>query len=233
MHTNQIVTYCIRGTQAVFAIIVLGVAAGFLGEVGTNVDRVTFALVTSILNILYFGYIFGILPYVTQNGAPSVVILSCEIIMTIFYLAAMGAVADITPSGSCSFRFWGSGDTACSLLKTLIPFTLFNWLLFTASLILFILYSFVPEIKSYGGSHVAKNTTYEYGAIYSDYNQQVLKPIGGLSKEAEGIPPAEGDDEANVGVHSVEEHAESHKYPEGTDESDHHPNDEGTQQPRP
>ncbi|KAG7664807.1 uncharacterized protein J8A68_001689 [[Candida] subhashii] len=236
MEGKELITYCIRGCESVFCIITLGLSAGLLNDVGGNVDRVTFALVTSILNILYFGYIGGIMPYVTVEQSPSSVIFASEIILAIFYLAAMGAIADITPTTSCSFFGFHNDDTICSLLKALIPFTLFNWLLFSGSFTLFLVYSFIPEMQTYGFAHTFKFTTYQWGAIWSDYSQAACKPIGGVANKEAGVAgagegAAVGDEEANVGVHSTDEEARENKYPEHTDESDHNPNDEANYNP--
>ncbi|RLV93553.1 hypothetical protein JA1_002252 [Spathaspora sp. JA1] len=241
MHLKQLFTYGIRGAEGTFAVIVLGLSAGILAEAGINIDRVSYCLVVAILNLIYFGYIGGVLPFVTNNDAPSLAILICETLFALFYLAAMGSMADIVPGGSCDiwdgYNYYSSFSTGhrynfksiCQLEKALIPFTLFNWLLFTSSLLLFLFYSYIPEVRTYGWGHIIKLTKYHLGAIWSDYTQPAFKKIVGADGGEKGVvagePAAEGtedavapvvDEEARIG--SSDEEARENKYAEATSE---------------
>lgn len=232
MSWKPIVTYIIRGAQSVFCIVVLGLSAGFLADVGYNYDRVTFALVVSILNLIYFSYILLIMPTILKNFSPSVIILVAEFIFFVFYLSAMGAIAAVIPSGSCGD--YGSYSSACSILKALIPFTLFNWLLFATSFGLFLGYSFIPQVSSRGFKSIFLPARFEFGAIFTDFalpfgkKYAVTDPAtdaaianaevtgSGIENDAPKVASV-GDNEATVGLASSEED----KYTEPISENIH------------
>ncbi|CAX41767.1 conserved hypothetical protein [Candida dubliniensis CD36] len=220
MSWKPIVTYIFRGLQTVFCIVVLGLSAGFLADVGYNYDRVTFALVVSILNLLYFGYILILMPIFFKNFTFSILIFAAEFIFFVFYLSAMGAIADVVPSGSCGD--YGSYSSACSILKALIPFTLFNWLLFATTFGLFLGYSFIPQVSSRGFKSIFLPVRFEYGAIFTNFllpfgkRYAVTDPVTDAAvadaeitgNDIENNAPkgaSVGDDEATAGLASSEE----------------------------
>ncbi|EGW31080.1 uncharacterized protein SPAPADRAFT_63007 [Spathaspora passalidarum NRRL Y-27907] len=238
MILKEIFTYSIRGAEGLFALLVLGLSAGYLGVYGHNVDRISYTLVVSILNLIYFGYIGGVLPFVTEERAPSLSILLSEGILSIFYLASMGSIADMVSGVSCDLGdYYFDGNqyysnhkykTTCHIAKALIPFTLFNWLLFTASLLLFVFYSFIPEVSTYGWGHIIQLTKYHFGAIWANYAQPPFKKVIGAEEKgvATGgeVAPAAAvvDEEAQIG--SSDEEARENKYAEATStEGDDHP----------
>ncbi|EMG46527.1 hypothetical protein SBY92_002709 [Candida maltosa Xu316] len=203
MHWKQITTYAIRGTQFAFAVIDLGLAAGILAKWGTNFDRATYALVVGILNLLYIGYAEGLVPFVFKNQAPSFLILVCESIFTIFYLAAMGAVADVTNGCDAwgGFGYHSFWNDVCKLFQALTAFTLLNWLLFIASLVLFIIYSFIPEVKAYGFKHSFQNSTFEFGVIFA---KQIVSEV----TPADANAATENQNEEDASAGDKEEHEE-------------------------
>ena len=105
MTWRPIVSYILRGCQSVFAIIILGLTSGILAKLGHNESRVTYSLVVAIMNIIYFGYSLALVPSIKRNRTISSLIFICEALFTIFYLAAMGAIADVFPSGDCDSFF--------------------------------------------------------------------------------------------------------------------------------
>ncbi|CAI5759714.1 unnamed protein product [Candida verbasci] len=208
--SKSIVSLSLRGTQLIFSIIVLALCGDFLSEIGFNYDRVTYALVVSILNLLYFAYILVLVPFVFKKLTFSIGIFVAEIIFFIFYLAAMGAIADVMPTdcGSYYYSYYEDSSSTCRVFQAILPFTLFNWLLFGASLTLFVIYSFVPQIRFAGFKSTLAKDAFEFGGIYL-----VAAPVASATKEVEGegensqeepavtdAPVVAGDEEANVGI---------------------------------
>lgn len=242
MTWRPIVSYILRGCQSVFAIIILGLTSGILAKLGHNESRVTYSLVVAIMNIIYFGYSLALVPSIKRNRTISSLIFICEALFTIFYLAAMGAIADVFPSGDCdSFFFSNDLASACKMYKALLPFNLFNWLLFTATLTLFIGFSYIPQIRSYGFANTFTLTRFEFGVIFANTFNLFGKPVAGVKSEgepvdgavgagagagagtgAEGeaapVAPAPADAEANVGIASTDEDQEKGRSPSGSNE---------------
>ncbi|KAK6199264.1 membrane-associating domain-containing protein [Scheffersomyces amazonensis] len=213
MPLNDLISYAIRGTQLFFSILVLGLAAGVLSDLGFNFDRVTYTLVVSLLTLIYFGYILGWLHFKGANTVLTLPILVSETLLTIFWLAAFGTITDVFGALNCNFGYYyyyydhhNSSSNFCKLGKALIPFTLFNWLLFTASLVLFILYTFVPFYKIHGSKHCYETPAQlKLGAIYPAVTP-VAKSANEGSTEAEAEAEAAAE-EANVGINTSDEEA--------------------------
>ena len=137
-----------------------------LADVGYNYDRVTFALVVSILNLIYFSYILLIMPTILKTFTFGNH-FSCRVHFLCVLSFSHGTIAAVIPSGSCGD--YGSYSSACSILKALIPFTLFNWLLFATSFGLFLGYSFIPQVSSRGFKSIFLPARFEFGAIFTDF----------------------------------------------------------------
>ncbi|RCK65268.1 hypothetical protein Cantr_00753 [Candida viswanathii] len=233
MTWKPIVTYLTRGSESVFAVIILGLASGVLAKLGHNDSRTTYALVVSVFNIIYFGYSQAMIPTICNYRTFSSLIFACETLFAIFYLAAFAAIADAFPTGNCNAFGGGDLTSACRMYQALLPFTLLNWLLFSTDLVLFIGFSYIPEIATYGFAHTFVLSKFQFGAIFSDYVTIFGKPIPGVKTEVEGdgtaaagaaagAAPIEGapaaDVEANVGLASTDEDQEKDRTPEqGTD----------------
>ena len=130
----------------------------------------------------------------------------------------MGAIAAVIPSGSCGD--YGSYSSACSILKALIPFTLFNWLLFATSFGLFLGYSFIPQVSSRGFKSIfylhdlslcyftdfalpfGKNMVTDPATDAAIANAEVTG--SGIENDAPKVASV-GDNEATVGLASSEE----------------------------
>lgn len=239
MSWKQITTFILRGCQAIFAIIILGLSAGVLSDVDTNISRVTFSLVVALFNIIYFAYNQIMVPFVFKNQSLSSLICWLEFMFMVFYLAAMGAIADIFPT-DCDWDYLSSkATTTCRTYQAILPFNLFNWLLFTATFILFIGFTYVPEIRTHGFAHTFSLTNFEFGTIFSSYLNGFGKPLPGAKAEGQGQAPnddsvfvsgegesqgqayataANQDPEANVGIASSDEdHVKVHT-PDGSHE---------------
>ena len=247
MSWKQITTLILRGCQALFAVIILGLSAGVLGNVDTNISRVTFSLVVSIFNIIYFAYNQIMVPYLFKNQSISSLICWLEFMFMVFYLAAMGAIADIFPT-DCGWYYGSSkATTTCRTYQAILPFNLFNWLLFTATFILFIGFTYVPEIRAHGFAHTFSLINFEFGTIFSSYLNGFGKPLPGAKAKAEAQAEAQAegqgpngdsvfvsgegenqgqayetaggyDPEANIGVISSDEDHEKIHTPDGSHE---------------
>ncbi|ABN64384.1 predicted protein [Scheffersomyces stipitis CBS 6054] len=158
--TQKAVVYILRGAQLFFSILVLGLAAGLLADIGTNWNRVTYSLVIAIFTLIYAAFIGLIMHASMAHTILPIIILIIESLFTLFWLVAFALVADTFGSFTCYSATW------CKLGKALIPFTLFNWLLFTATLILFIVFTIVPLCKINGANSITKPATLSYGAVF-------------------------------------------------------------------
>ncbi|KAK6456969.1 membrane-associating domain-containing protein [Scheffersomyces xylosifermentans] len=215
--TQQLVTYGIRGAQLLFSFLLLALSAAFIGDIHNfdgfhwNDGRVSFTLAISILTLIYFAFIGGALPFSLANTTYSVVILVLEAWFTLVWLISFALVADNFGSFSCFDVTW------CKIGKSLIPFALFNWLLFTASLVLLIIFTIVPSTKVQGASqHFKSKTTFNLGAIFA-----ATIPVKG--EEGIANPAA---NEANVGINTSDDEPREVKDQVTTTTSlDHHPND--------
>lgn len=160
---QKIVVYAIRGLQLLFSILVLGLSAGFLSDIESNFGRVSYNLVVSLFTIVYIVFL-GVLLVTLQNTTLPIIILVIESLLTLFWLIAFALTADTFGLIDCFFL-----SDWCKIGKALIPFGLFNWLLFAASLILFVIYTSVPLGKAHGISgSLTKPTTFSFGAIFSN-----------------------------------------------------------------
>ncbi|KAI3404741.2 hypothetical protein KGF56_002444 [Candida oxycetoniae] len=225
-----LISLLIRGFQGVFAIVSLGLAATYLSGVGFNVDTISFIVATSVLTLLYLGYILVVVPRGINGQSPSLVILIGDTIFLIFYLAAWAAIASAFPT-TCNFPipfYYSSRYTSstCRAAQALLPFTLFNWVLFVASLVLFLIYSYIPEVKNLGFKNGVKFSEYYWGCIYPSVDGEARKKwfgtwcskstaaAGTTVEESEAAHDDEqisscedkgttaNDDEANVGITS-------------------------------
>lgn len=224
MSWREIITYIFRATEATSSIVILGLSSGYLAESGNN-REVNYSLAVAILNLIYFGYSQTFVPSIGHDRTSSTLIFCCEGGLAILYLAAMASIANDYPT-HCS-------DSSCRMYQAILPFDLFNWLLFSVTFILFVGYSYIPEISTYGFVHTFRFSDFEYGTIFASYLNGFGKPIPGANAEAQtGDVPAEAKDEeeaiaadinpddpeANVGIASTEEHHEKAHSPDSTQE---------------
>lgn len=159
----------LRAAQVLLAVLILGIGAGYLQKIGFNVDRASLCVATAVLSLLYVVPTFFA---VTRRFYQPLVVLIAESLFFILYLASFGGITDLYGSGSCSgtfvsgFGFYSYNNDSCKLGKALIPFTLFQWLLFTATLVLAIFFTIVPLARAGGFNNLLKFDIFSLGAIH-------------------------------------------------------------------
>ncbi|KAK6462507.1 membrane-associating domain-containing protein [Scheffersomyces coipomensis] len=172
----QFIVTILRALQLFFSVLVLCLTAATLGLASANSSSVSFNLATSILTLVYFGYLTFL--HVKQaNTVISFPILVVEAILTILWLSAFADITNFAGPLSCSYGYYGyyydednvysRGKHICELAKATIAFSLFNWLLFTATLILFVIYTFIPLTKVNNFDYTTKTqSVFQPGAIF-------------------------------------------------------------------
>lgn len=213
---KPLISTLLRGFQFLFAIISLALAGSVLSDLGFNWDRMSYVVAVGVLNIVYFFYILIVVPFGLNGQSPSLVILIGESIFMIFYLAAWAATADGFPThcGRYSafdyYNYNGFDSSTCRAYQAVLPFTLFNWFLFIASLVLFILYTLVPQVKTFGFNNTIGLTNFHFGAIFSDNEGLSRKRwfgTWGKTKRAEDV-----DEEKVVGNGTIQQDSEEANY---------------------
>ncbi|KAI5969763.1 hypothetical protein CANMA_001225 [Candida margitis] len=231
--TKTTTSIILRSVEFVFAVIVLGLTAGVLAGYNTNISRVTFNLVVAIFNIIWLAYIAFIAPRVLRAQTPTAVVLACQGIFWVFYLAGWAAIADVFPDDCNWWYYMRDSEDTCRAYQAILPFSLLNWVWFSIELGLFIGYSLVPEIRHLGWNHLLQNTTYYWGTIFNA-ETTTSKGLGGLNftgtgagEAASKTTPAHLDEEAVVGDGVTDENINNAHIDEEskvvTEGSDHSP----------
>lgn len=233
--TKRTTSIILRLVEFLFAVIVLGLSAGVLAGYNTNISRVSFNLVVAIFNIIWLAYIAFIAPKVFAGQTPTAVVLGCQCIFWIFYLAGWAAIADVFPEDCNWWYYMRDSEDTCRAYQAILPFSLLNWVWFSIELGLFIGYSLVPEIKNYGANHLLQNTTYYWGTLFNAETTSAKSFAGlnftdtgavGGSVGKDGVVAPHLDEEAAVGNGVSDENAynthgeeESKVVTEGSDHS--------------
>ncbi|CUM55577.1 unnamed protein product [Debaryomyces tyrocola] len=187
-----IISGAIRGLQLIWTIINLGLAAGLIADLDYGYSRVVYSLVISVLTIIYL--VVVMLPICFRLMSP-LVILVCECIFMIFWLASFAAMANAFGDVDCTYfnRYYDT-NRWCLLGKAMIAFGLFNWVTFCVSLILLIIFTVIPF--GYRDNNLMTRNTFKMGAIFpevvpSKATQDVENPVGATSNEM--APGASGE----------------------------------------
>lgn len=150
MFSFTFISLLIRGIQAGFIIIVLGLTGRLVNIYSGNVDKFNLGLATSILSLFYFiGLtIVSLWPKFISIGIAFI----CESILTILWLASFACLADIWGSVSCNAYSYYSYSTLsdCQVGKAALGLAVIVWLLFMTSLALMIFYSIIPISRTSG-----------------------------------------------------------------------------------
>ncbi|CAX41768.1 conserved hypothetical protein [Candida dubliniensis CD36] len=168
MSKKVIAASIIRGAQTIFALIVLGLSIQELVTLEFYYDKSVYIIVVAAINIIYFFCTLLLIPFIFKNWSPSIIPVAGEFILCIFYLAAMAISATDAPTVSCDYLYYSEYVSFCHILKALIPFTLFNWLLFAASFVLVLCFTFIPEIKRHGFKHTLFPSQFDFGLIFGN-----------------------------------------------------------------
>ncbi|CAH6720676.1 uncharacterized vacuolar membrane protein [[Candida] jaroonii] len=134
----------LRGAQLVLTIITLGLAAANVSYVAY--DRANFSVAVTVISLIYL--VLVSVP-MTLAFIPHIVLIIGESIMWVFWLALFACNADVFGAASCSVHYYyyytsDGYENFCRTGKALIAMGVINWLLFTASLVLMILYTIIP-----------------------------------------------------------------------------------------
>lgn len=222
--SKTVFTLAIRCCQILFTILCLGLAAGVISDLNGGFSDVNFIIAASVITFLYLVMVF-IVPVLTK--VPLLFFLIWESIMVIFWLTAFAIAAQ--DFGSCvgsirgfssDFGFGSSSRTSitfnyCKIGKAIIPFALFNWLLFVASLVLYVLYVVIPHSRSTSFSDFVKTTNNDLarGAIFSNIIPQPSSAGGVVDPEANVVstdeeakgPEVPEEEEEEVPVTTIDE----------------------------
>ena len=217
----------LRGIQLAFSILCLGLAANIIHVFEhVTLDEANYVVAICVITFVYLIAIYLVQRY-TKYLSSAIMVIS-EFVIAVFWLAAFGVTANAFGSVSCShglfnnigfFDFNGfidndndnDGKSACQCGKALIPFTLFNWLLFCGTLGLMIYFNTIP---------ITKNSSFK--ANFQPQTHHLVR--GGVFIDS--LPLSENTEEGDA-EHGLEhKDAEHDMEQKGTLTPDEHPDDE-------
>ncbi|CAK7898295.1 hypothetical protein CAAN1_26S01354 [[Candida] anglica] len=145
--SHFVISIVIRSIQFLWTIIALATAAA--SDANFPNERIQFSLAVSVISFAYL--VFTVTPLYRYAVPLSVII--CESILTLLWLVAFAVVADFWASVSCSFgsgHFWGFSysSNGCTSGKANIAFAFLAWITFILSLVLSIIFTVIPSVKS-------------------------------------------------------------------------------------
>lgn len=188
-HTFEVATTAlVRGLQLLFTIIALATSAASIAKWDDEYTRMTVAV--SVISFVYLILAFTFHPFVN-----ALTVLIAESVVTILWLTAFAMVADLWGSGGCNYGhdsvylYYTFPKTACQSGKAAIAFAFLSWILFVVSLVLFIVFTFIPLTKITRGIYFTKVLT--LGSIYHGHNAALVNDATPASAAA-----ASGDLEA-------------------------------------
>jgi hypothetical protein len=224
---KTLISDILRGIQFCFSILCLGLAANivhFFKHLTVNLANYVVAI--CVITFVYIIAIYLVQKY-TKYLSSAIMVIS-DFIFAVFWLAAFGVTANSFGSASCSNWLFGDADidifnfnnfrvnnsggkSACQCGKALIPFTLFNWLLFCATLGLMIYFNTIP---------ITKNSSFK--ANFQPQTHHLVR--GGIFIDS--LPLAENTEEGDA-EHGLEhKDAEHDMENKGTLTPDEHHDDE-------
>ncbi|KAI5960032.1 hypothetical protein KGF57_001976 [Candida theae] len=157
----------LRTVELVTTVAILCLSGSILAKVGHDIPRVSFTTTVAAIDILYLGYVGLFVPVALNNTTPSFVILGAQSAVWILYLGSWAAIAAHFPT-DCTTNSWENSSTAtCRSYQALLPFTLFNWLLYSVEGTLFLSYSYVNEVVNYGLGHTFRPSPFYWGSIFA------------------------------------------------------------------
>ncbi|CCG21979.1 hypothetical protein CORT_0B02640 [Candida orthopsilosis Co 90-125] len=157
----------LRTVEFITTVAILGLSGSVLAKVGHNIPRVSFTTTVAAIDVLYLGYVGLFVPVALNNTTPSFIILGAQGAVWILYLASWAAIAAKFPT-DCSTSSWENSSRAtCRAYQALLPFTLFNWLLYGVEGALFLSYSYVNEVVNYGLGHTFRPSPFYWGSIFA------------------------------------------------------------------
>lgn len=196
-----LVSVVIRGFQFLWTIISLGLAAGILHDLEYNFERVTYTVVISVFTLIYL--VMTLLPWTVRFFSPGPGVIA-EAIMMVFWLASFAAITDTFAKMGCVYTlgFYERHTIKanwCYLGKALIAFTLFNWLMFLASLVLMVVFAVIPLARA---EKAIFSQHFRLGAIFWQAPAQVAKDeevgVGGV--DGAGVATGAGAGVATGGI---------------------------------
>ncbi|ODV79085.1 uncharacterized protein CANTADRAFT_6262 [Suhomyces tanzawaensis NRRL Y-17324] len=161
--SRLVISLVLRGAQLLFAILVLGIAAGGIDNAGDFVeDPFALSVATAVLSILYL--VPMLIPKVLAV-IPLGVTLFFEFVLFVLWLASFGRTTDIFARMTCvdtTFVYLDYNVSWCRLGKANIVFTLFEFLLFLATIVLMVVFTAVPT----KGADIGQRGTTLRGGIF-------------------------------------------------------------------
>ena len=165
--TRRTVSIALRTAEALFAVIILGLSAGVLAGYNTNIPSVTFNLIISIFDIFWLVYIAFIAPKVFANKTQTAVVLTCQLIIWVFFLVAFILILSDFPKDCNKAIYMRDSIDTCRANQTILAFAILNYVVLNTELALFYSYTLVPESKTFGGKHLLQKTTYHWGTLFT------------------------------------------------------------------
>ena len=191
----------LRAVEFLATVAIVGLSGSVLAKVGHNIPRVSFTTTVAAIDLLYLGYVGLFVPVALNNTTPSFIILGAQSAVWILYLGSWAAIAANFPT-DCSTNSWENSSRAtCRSYQALLPFTLFNWLLYGVEGTLFLSYSYVNEVVNHGLGHTFRPSPFYWGSIFALDLDLVRQCCGILlfRRSAERERKPRGDNEGRVG----------------------------------
>lgn len=220
---NGLISLGLRGAQALFAIINLGLAASVTADLNYGYRGSVLILVVSLFTLIYLA--FALIPILLGFIFPFVAILVELILLILWFVAFVIIASDVGGATCAGLYYYYSWDYSwCGKSKALIAFSLFEWLLSIATLVLLSYYTITPLSKAGGFNNLLSKRTFVLGGIFSTQAPGqpagVDSPVGDedLEKNAE-VEPTPTDSPVSAPPHASEPALESAPEPSTTYES--------------
>lgn len=123
--------YILRGVQAIFALIVLGLTGHFVNRAYSHADTVNFMLFNGVWSLFIVVPYFILAPIFVPALAHRFALVAVDAVTMIFWFAGFIALAaDIGDTQGCS------KGSLCREIQAATAFGAFNWVLFLATTVL-------------------------------------------------------------------------------------------------
>ncbi|CUM50739.1 unnamed protein product [Debaryomyces tyrocola] len=159
------VSILLRALQIICAIINFGLdmaISGMLLDATTYGDWWIYFLIVFLLTIIY---LIVVLVPVCLKRVPPWVFFMTETIYMVLWLVYFAAMVAAFKSRSCSKAYYMS-DTWCNLEKPVIAFGAISWLIFCLSLVLLVVFTIIPCLRTPGMHGLIAPTRFKIGALY-------------------------------------------------------------------
>lgn len=165
MPISSLVSILLRALQTICAVINFGLdmaISGMLLDATTYGNWWIYLLIVFLLTIIYL--VVVLVPACLKRVPPCVFFIT-ETIYVVLWLVYFAAMVAAFKSRSCSKAYYMS-DTWCNLESPVIAFGVITWLIFCLSLVLLVVFTIIPCLRTRGIHGLIAPTSFKIGALY-------------------------------------------------------------------